>query len=133
MDEIIFYERNNIKITNARFVINNQTYALSKVNSVKVNTVYVPSLNSFLAASIAGASMTLFGLIAFGCTNPFYYLFLVVIVFACAYLSTRIKNKFEYSLILTTSSGEQSVLKGYEKQSIVSVEKALNDAIVYRG
>lgn len=133
MDEEIFYERDNIKITNTRFIINNQTFALSKVNSVKVSAVYVESLNIFLAASIVGASILLYGLIAFGETNALYYMVLIAIISASVYFTTRAKNKFEYSLVLTTSSGEQSVLKSHEKQSIDLVERALNEAIVYRG
>lgn len=45
----------------------------------------------------------------------------------------NIETKYQYKLVLTTSSGETPVLVSVRADDILPVEKALTDAIVYRG
>lgn len=131
MDEKTFYESDNIKVTNARFIVNNQTYALSSVNSIKVCEVDVTSSPTGPAFLVAGGIIwMLFFLSKGGIVDYIQPIGLIVVGFC---LIIRIKNKFEYRVILTTSSGENAALRSNNKQEITLVEKALNDAIVYRG
>lgn len=132
MDEKTFYESDNIKVTNARFIVNNQTYALSSVNSVKVCEVDVTSSPAAPALLVAGGIIwTLFLIFSKG--SIIYYIQPIALIVGGFYLAIRIKKKFEYRVILTTSSGENAALRSNNKQEITLVEKALNDAIVYRG
>jgi hypothetical protein len=131
MDEKTFYESDNIKVTNARFIVNNQTYALSSVNSIKVSEVDVTSSPTAPAFLVAGGIIwMLFFLSKGGIVDYIQPIGLIVVGFC---LIIRIKKKFEYRVILTTSSGENAALRSNNKQEITLVEKALNDAIVYRG
>lgn len=132
MDEKTFYESDNIKVTSVRFVVNNQTYALSSVNSVRVSEVDTTSSYTAPALIAAGGIVWVLFLIAFK-GRQIYYLQPIALMVAGIYLLTRIKKNFEYKVVLTTSSGENAVLRSNEKQEIILVEKALNDAIVYRG
>lgn len=132
MDEKTFYESDNIKVTSVRFIVNNQTYALSSVNSVRVSEVDTTSLYTAPALIAAGGIVWVLFLIAFK-GRPIYYLQPIALMVAGIYLLTRIKKNSEYRVVLTTSSGENAVLRSNEKQEIILVEKALNDAIVYRG
>lgn len=132
MDEKTFYESDNIKVTSVRFIVNNQTYALSSVNSVRVSEVDTTSSCTAPALIAAGGIVWVLFLIAFK-GRPIYYLQPIALMVAGIYLLTRIKKNSEYRVVLTTSSGENAVLRSNEKQEIILVEKALNDAIVYRG
>jgi hypothetical protein len=132
MDEKTFYESDNIKVTSVRFVVNNQTYALSSVNSVGVSEVDTTSSYTAPALIAAGGIVWVLFLIAFK-GRPIYYLQPIALMVAGIYLLARIKKNSEYRVVLTTSSGENAVLRSNEKQEIILVEKALNDAIVYRG
>jgi len=132
MDEKTFYESDNIKVTNVRFIVNSQTYALSSVNSVGVSEVDTTSSCTAPALIAAGGIIWMLFLIAFK-GRPIYYLQPIALMVAGIYLLTRIKKNSEYRVVLTISSGENAVLSSNEKQEIILVEKALNDAIVYRG
>jgi hypothetical protein len=132
MDEKTFYESDNVKVTNARFIVNNQTYALSSVNSVKVCEVDVTSSPAAPALLVVGGIVwMLFLIISNG--GLIYYIQPIALIAGGFYLAINIKKKLEYIVVLTTSSGENAALRSNKKQEITLVEKALNDAIVYRG
>ena len=133
MDEKVFYEKNNIKVTNSRFIVNDQTYALSSVNAVKVSVANVTTSYALPALLITAGATWLILLMILETTNPIFYIQSIALIAVGIYLTAKIKDKFEYSVMLTTSSGENAVLKSNEKQDIILVERALNDAIVYRG
>jgi len=132
MDEKTFYESDNIKVTSVRFIVNNQTYALSPVNSVRVSEADTTSSYTAPALISAGGIVRVLFLIAFK-VRPIYYLQPIALMVASIYLLTCIKKNFEYRFLLITSPGENSVLRSNEKQEIILVEKALSDAIVYSG
>ena len=133
MEEHIFFEDKNTKITNTRFVVSNQTYAMSSVNSVKViaNDI-TPSKNGamivgvigilFLAMHISNAPSTLGG-----------YVFPTTMLAWSTYWLKSIKTQYEHIIVLTTSSGEMSALKNNDEVYIKNVEKSLIQAIVHRG
>lgn len=132
MDEKTFYESDNVKVTSARFIVNNQTYALSSVNSIKVCEVDVTSSPAAPALLVAGGIVWMLFLI-FSKAGIIYYIQPIALIVGGFYLAIRIKKKLEYRVVLTTSSGENAALRSNSKQEITLVEKALNDAIVYRG
>lgn len=133
MDEKIFYENDNVKVTSARFIVNNETYALSSINSVKVSVVDVTFSYAFPSLAIVVGLGWLFFLIVLEGTIPIFYIQSVALVVASVYALIRFKKKLECRIVLTTSPGDCAALKSNERQDIALVERALNDAIVYRG
>lgn len=119
VEEKTFFEYDDVKVTNARFITGGQTFAMNNVTSVKTRTKK-PSRWGGIFILLIGLSMmaanALFGL---------------AIVAAAAYY--LYKQKTIYDVMLTTSGGETSALKTNQLEYITKVVNALNDAIVHRG
>lgn len=131
--EKVFFDSHGIKVTNARFIVSKQTYAMASVNSVKVGvTDRTPTKNG---ATIVGSIGLLIAVVMV--MNPggnLLMAFVALGLIAWGILWFRsIKPMFEYKLILTTSSGETTALTSFSEPDIRVVETALNNAIVYRG
>lgn len=131
--EKIFFDAHGIKVTNARFIVNKQTYAMASVNSVKVGVTDLtpPKTGSVILAAVGGVVL----LSAFGNLRAHVQMAVVgAAMLAGGILWFRsIKPKFEYKLILTTSSGETTALTSLNEADIRVVEAALNNSIVHRG
>lgn len=119
MDEKTFFEYDDVKVTNARFISGNQTYAMSNVTSVKA---FEETPKRF-----GGIVVLLIGLvIAASSLVPG----LVIAAAAAFYLY---QQKTMYHVMLATAGGETSALKTNQKEYLSKVVSALNEAIVYRG
>ena len=128
--EKIFLDAQGVKVTNARFIVHKQTYAMSSVSSVKVGvTDKTPSKTAPVVITAIGA-VWLFGAFSNGFKAIIIPLVMIVLGISW-YLS--IKTVYEYKIVLTTSSGETTALISTSEPDIRVVETALNDAIVYRG
>lgn len=131
--EKVFFDAHNIKVTNARFIVHKQTYAMASVNSVKVGwTDKTPPKSGALFFCILGALMLLASL---GNLKEIWLLAAIgagMLIWGVKWYSS-IKPLFEYKLILTTSSGETTALTSFSEPDIRVVEDALNNSIVYRG
>ncbi|MCY1290980.1 hypothetical protein D9M69_389970 [compost metagenome] len=131
--EKLFFDAHGVKVTNARFIVSKQTYAMASVNSVKVGvTNQTPSKSGAAISCIVGGLMLLMA------SSNLRELWGLAVVGAGALSAgvlwlRSIKPKFEYKLILTTSSGETTALSSFSESDIRVVETALNDAIIYRG
>ena len=119
MEEKNFYENGNVSVSNSRFIVDGQTYAMSNVTSVKTGVVK--------AKKYPGILITLVGLLTLSANAMVGGLMIVIgiVVFILA------KNK--YSVVLSTSSGENQALTSNDKTYIEEIVSALNDAIVSRG
>jgi hypothetical protein len=131
MDETVFFENNNVKVTNSRFIVGNQTYAMAAVNSVKITTTDITPPNTFAGILIVVGAIWL--LVALGSGNASSFLWSVALLAGGVFWFRSIKPTFEHKIILTTSSGEATALTSRNDQDIRPVEKALNDALVFRG
>ncbi|AEG13638.1 MULTISPECIES: DUF6232 family protein [Shewanella] len=120
MEEIIFFEYDDVKVTNARFLTNNQTYAMSNVTSVKPHKED-PNRLAGIIAIIVGLIFIM---------NESYLVGFIIIPLAVYIMS---KQKTIYTVILKTSSGENRALQTYQQEYLNQVIDALNKAIVYRG
>ena len=120
MDEKTFFEYEDVKVTNARFISGSQTYAMSNVTSVKAYEKKPNRLWGIVALvlglAIAGASESAVGA--------------AIAVGAAVYLYMQ---KTVYHVMLATSAGETSALKTYQRNYLDKVVSALNQAIVHRG
>ena len=119
MEEKIFYENGDVSVSNSRFIVDGQTYAMSNVTSVKTKLEK--------AKRIPGILITLFGVGVVG-VNSMVGGVMIVVGIVVLILA---KNK--YSVALNTSSGENQALTSTDKNYIEEIVSALNDAIVSRG
>jgi len=131
--EKVFFDAHGIKVTNARFIVNKQTYAMASVNSVKVGfTDLTPPKTGSIILSVLGGLVLLS---AFGNLRQHMQMaFGGAVMLGIGIMWFRsIKPKFEYKLILTTSSGETTALTSNSEADIRVVEAALNNSIIHRG
>ena len=119
MTEKTFFEYESVKITNARFVVDGQTFAMSNVTSV--NPLEQPPKR------LIGIVLLVVGLFALF-ENAFFGV--PVIAVALYYLY---KQRAVYHVMLRTSGGETKALTTYQRDYLDKVIAALNEAIVYRG
>lgn len=122
MDEKIFLNQENVSVSNSRFIVNGQTYAMSNVTSVKSGVTEPQRGGSIL--------LIIFGLLCLLGNGWVFGLGCILIVLGIA---AWLGEKTKYSVILNTSAGENQALVSEEKTYIENVIAALNDAIVSRG
>lgn len=119
MEETTFFEYEGVRITNTRFIVDGQTFAMNNITSVKPleqrpNRILPGLLIVFgVLPAINGATGGLF----------------VALVGAIWWAM----QKTVYHVMLHTAGGETSALKTFQKGYLQSVVTALNNAIVHRG
>lgn len=120
MEERIFFNQRGVSVSNARFIVNGQTYAMNGVTSVK-QAVRHPSRLVPIILGIVGLIALFNGGMIFGGA------LLAVTVF------WWIRDKSVWIVVLNSSSGETKALTSQDKSYIDGVIGALNQSIVYRG
>lgn len=118
--ETVFFERGNVVITNTRFIVPGQTYAMSNVTSIK-HVETAPSKLPGGIAIIAGA-LLLLGKI---------WVLAAILIAAGAILLMKAKGK--YDVMLQTASGEVRAFGSSDQDLVRQIVAALNQAIVFRG
>ena len=120
MTEKEFLKEGDVTVTNSRFIVPGQTYAMSgitSVKSVKKNpSKALPIILIVLGIIFLAADVPLVGIILIGLG-----------------IAILILNKPQYIVILSSASGETEALTSKNKEFITRVINALNDAIVARG
>ncbi len=119
MDETTFFEYEDVKVTNARFISGGQTYVMSNVTSVKPYEAKPSRTGSIVVLLIGLVVMSqsfLVGMLIAGAAA--YYLY---------------SQKTKYHILLATSAGETKALVTYQRDYLDKVIAALNNAIVARG
>ncbi|QEY74667.1 DUF6232 family protein [Pseudomonas denitrificans (nom. rej.)] len=119
-DEKLFLDQNGVSISNSRFIVNKQTYAMNGVTSVKQAENKPSRLGPIICA--------LAGIIAL--TNGKLVIGGAIVAIAIVWLTLQ---KSIFLVILHTASGEVQALKSTDRKFIDSVINALNDSIVHRG
>ncbi len=123
MDEKVFFEGDGVKVTNARFIVHSQTYAMNGVTSVK-SSVTPPNRGGLLIAILVGLVM----LIALeGATK------ILGLIVAGGAMWMLTQQKSSYAVFLSSASGEVQALANTDEAYINGVIHALNEALVYRG
>lgn len=131
MREIYFYDDKKVAVTNHRFIIGNQTYAMHHITSVKRGeTLANRGLPSFIA--LAGFGMMAYdGYRLFKVGTDFKLLILGAVVLLIG-ISMLMNRQDEYSVIIKTSAGEDHPVKHTDKKYIDTIVQALNTSIVSR-
>lgn len=122
MEEKTFFEYEDVKVTNARFISGGQTFAMNNVTSVKA-LEKSPKRTGGVLVFLIGAVMAAGELTTVGIG--------VVLMLGAAYYLYQ--QKTTYHVMLTTSGGETSALTTNQREYLNKVVGALNEAIVYRG
>lgn len=118
--ELILLQEKDIQVSKLRFIVGNQTYAMSGITSVKSEEVP------------AGLTLPVL-LILLGATFLFAQAYVVgVLLIAWGILVVRSRSG-QRSVTLGTSGGEIQSYISKDKDFISKVVKALNDAIILRG
>ena len=122
MEEKIFFDGNGVSVSNARFIVHGQTYAMNGVTSVKQAVRYPSRLGPVvlgligLIALINGGSGIIWGVVLLAAT-VFWW----------------IKQKPKWIVVLNSSSGETQALTSEDRSYINGVIEALNQSIIHRG
>lgn len=123
MTEQVFFEQGSVKVTNARFIVNSQTYAMNGVTSVK---------SSVVPPSRTGAMIAIgFGLLMVFVAEGGAKIIGIAIAAAGAWFLTQ--QKSTHSVYLSSASGEVQALSDTDEGYINSVVHALNEALIHRG
>lgn len=119
MEEKTFFEYDGVKITNARFVVDGQTFAMSNITSVSTAQDDPSRIGPIL--------LILFGLLMCAGSPVVGVPVAVLGVFWWS------QQKAKFHVMLKTSGGEAKALTSKQKDYIGKVVSALNDAIIHRG
>ncbi|MFC7460738.1 DUF6232 family protein [Hydrogenophaga defluvii] len=121
MEEKSFFQHDGVQVTNSRFVVDGQTYAMSNITSVKA-WVNKPSRLWPVLLIIVGLLPVISGSKAYG-----------ALIFALAGVIWLLLQKTYYHVQLHTAGGETNALKSNQKEYVEKVVSAINEAIIHRG
>lgn len=119
MEEKTFFEYEDVKVTNTRFITGGQTFAMSNITSVKAFEKKPERLFGIIAL-----------LVGLGVMSQSFMVGIVIATAAAFYLY---QQKTIFHVMLSTSGGESSALKTFQRDYLNKVVSALNDAIIHRG
>ncbi len=120
VDEKVFLNESGFLVTNTRFEIPGQMFAMAGVTSVGVSKV-VPSKLWPIVMMIAGLGMIV---------GEIYDIGAVFLLLGALWFWLK---KTVYHLILTTAAGEQQAHQGTDGELMASLRSALTNAIIDRG
>ena len=121
MEETVFFDQGEVRVTNARFIVRGQTYAMNGVTSVK-QIVRHPSRSGPAILGLIGLLLIISG------AGAIFGLMLVVLA-----LFWGLKQKADWIVVLSSASGETQALTSQDRPYIEGVINALNESIVHRG
>lgn len=125
MDETIFLHESGITVTSAPFIVQAQTYVLSRITSVRQDTEPA-SRGVAILAGVVGAAVLL--------THHSNIFAIVIVIIAVGVALVLWKaSKDRHHVVLRTSSGESLAVTSTDREFIHRVIEALNDAIASRG
>jgi len=121
-EEKVFLNEGGVSVTNARMMYGDQTYAMSGVTSVK-SFEKQPSRKGPIV-------LIIIGLLALAGGKD---TIIVSLLLLAGGILWWIKQKAEYSVVLTSSSGETKAYTSNDKAFVIKIVQSINDAIVHRG
>ncbi len=122
MEEKTFLNEGGVTVTNARFIVPSQTYAMSGVTSVK-SFEEQPSRTGPIVLIIVGVLCFLGGGQAI----------VIGLLFIAGGIAWWMLEKATFHVLLSSASGEAKALSSKDRGWIGRVVGALNDSIVHRG
>ena len=119
-DEKSYYGQGSVHVTNARFVVGAQTYAMRNVTSVKGITIRPGRLGPIALGLLAAAFVLSFELMPM----------VIGLILANLAAFLYFYRKTTHAVVLTTSGGEIKAYESQEMKEISRILDALNQAIV---
>jgi predicted phage tail protein len=141
MEEQNFYSDNAVSVTSARVVMNELTFALRNISSVRTLTV-APSHSLDIILICIGLLIALMGLCfggvgagaeSGGAIGGGIFILIVGVALVAGGIYTYAKKKPTYYVYLGTNAGEQRGISSPDKSYIDAIVKAINEAIVHKG
>lgn len=128
-DEISIYSDDNIQITNLRAMLQGKTYAMANVTSVSVFTQAANQAPGIIIGAIGGVGLAMgLGLNEKG---GCFTIFGVILLIAGVIAAVSAKNR--YWVRIGSASGETNALSSTNREYVVGIVNAMNEAIVRRG
>jgi hypothetical protein len=121
MDEQIFFENGKVTVSKNQFIVENQTFTLDSIASIKIETIPPSRRLSGNTAIIGALCLSL---------DELFFVIGLILLAVAGFLWKRTKP--QYSIILNTASGEKQALVSDNEEYIKQVFFALNEALVSR-
>ncbi|MBN8742274.1 MAG: hypothetical protein J0H86_22415 [Xanthomonadaceae bacterium] len=135
VEERIFLRESGVVVSNARFIVPTQTFAMAGITSVKTFRE-VPKRGGLILLMLFGMLLLLGG-IGIAAGNGSGAAGAVVIAFGLLLTAAAIfamsQQRDRFHLLLKTASGEAKALTSVDLAFIKRVVAGLNEAIVHRG
>ena len=122
MEETTFFNDGGLTVTNSRFVVPGQTYAMSGVTSIRTEE-YPPSRK--WPSIITGLGL----LLVLGGKDTIIAALILIAIGVVWWRS----QKTTYRIVLSSASGETDAFTSTDEKYVDNLVNALNDAIVSRG
>ena len=123
MEEKVFFENGDVRVTSSRFIVGSQTHAMNGVTSVQALKQDPNPIGLLVGVAI--------GILIFFGLEGWARVFGLLIAIFCG-IALR-GQQSTYVVLLRSSSGETKALSSQNQDYIDSVVNALNDSIVFRG
>lgn len=135
MEERIFLRESGVVVSNARFIVPTQTFAMAGITSVKTFRE-VPRRGGLIALMLFGMLLVLIGIVGavangIGVGSGIVIAFGLLLSAAVIYAMSQQRDRFH--VLLKTASGEAKALTSVDLAFIRRVVAGLNEAIVHRG
>lgn len=129
--EKIFFEYDDVKVTNSRFINGANTYAMAGVTSIMLREKY-PNMKGVYLLSFLSLLAIYFAITLFFVNALFWGLLIPAVMLPYYAYSTYKKAKKLYAIVLTTSAGETDALISDQIEYTKLVHTALNEALIFR-
>ena len=120
-EEKVFYQDNQVQVTQSRFVARSRTFAMRNISSV---SIFKKEKSRFLEII-----MIIAGLICL--FNKSSLIFGMLLIVTAALLFFLLKN--EYTVRISSNSGESDGFISTDKELVEKIVDAVNEAIIFRG
>jgi hypothetical protein len=124
--ETTFFQSGNITVTNARFIVGAQTFAMRGITSVE--GIETP-------ASYTGVTLLIFFGVILAIGGFFSSIGLAIfgVLLAAGGGWSCFRRKPTYAVVLRTAGGEVTAYQSKDRDCIFQIIQALNDSIISRG
>lgn len=126
-DETIYYNEGNVKITNARAILDKRTFAVNGVTSVSMHA----KAPSIVWPVILGLIGIVVGLTSIGKEGWVGYV--VAVLFIGAAVGLYKMTSTMYTVKIGSASGEVNAYTTNNRDQISKIVEAINTAIIKRG
>lgn len=131
-EEVSVYQDANIHVTNLRAMLQGKTYAMANVTSVSVFTQFGNKTPGVILA-VLGGFLFLGGFGSGGDSSAQGCFFTFGLILLAIGVALFVSAKDVYWVRIGSASGEMNALSSKDRDYIMRIVNAMNDAIVRRG